>query len=159
MYRKKTLADIRIGLRNRLFHHFARHCFPSFIRVYFHRLRGVKIGKNVLIGLDVHIDDDGPERVIIEDDVFLTTGCILLTHQRDLSKYKRGDWIGSMPFKIAGIHIKKGAHIGIGTIIMPGVTIGKGAVIGAGSVVTKDIPDYCVAVGVPAKVIREFKDE
>jgi len=39
---------------------------------------------------------------------------------------------------------------------MPGVTIGKGAVIGAGSVVTKDIPDYCVAVGVPAKVIREF---
>ena len=65
MYRKKTLADIRIGLRNRLFHHFARHCFPSFIRVYFHRLRGVKIGKNVLIGLDVHIDDDGPERVII----------------------------------------------------------------------------------------------
>ena len=156
MNRKRTFKSIFKGLINRLLHHFARHCLPSFIRVFLHRLRGVKIGKNVIIGLDVHIDDDGPERVIIEDDVFLTTGCILLTHQRDLSKYKRGDWIGSMPFKIAGINIKKGAHIGIGAIIMPGVTIGKGAVIGAGSVVTKDIPDYCVAVGVPAKVIREF---
>jgi acetyltransferase-like isoleucine patch superfamily enzyme len=39
---------------------------------------------------------------------------------------------------------------------MPGVTIGKGAVIGAGSVVTRDIPDYCVAVGSPAKVIKNF---
>jgi acetyltransferase-like isoleucine patch superfamily enzyme len=53
--------------------------------------------------------------------------------------------------------IKDGAHIGIGAIIMPGVTIGEGAIIGAGSVVTHDIPPYCVAVGTPAKVIREFK--
>ena len=158
MSRKRTFKSIFKGLINRLLHHFARHCFPSFIRVYLHRLRGVKIGKNVLIGLDVHIDDDGPERVVIENNVFITAGCMLLTHQRDLSKYKRGDWIGSMPFKIAGIHIKEGAHIGIGSIIMPGVTIGKGAVIGAGSVVTKDIPDYCVAVGVPAKVIRELRE-
>ena len=44
-------------------------------------------------------------------------------------------------------------------IILPGVTIGKGAVIGAGSVVTKDIPPYCVAVGVPAKVIKTFTEE
>ena len=60
------------------------------------------------------------------------------------------------PFKEGKVIIKDGAHIGIGSIIMPGVTIGKGAVIGAGAVVTKDIPDYCLAVGVPAKVIKEF---
>jgi len=158
MNRKRNLKSILKGLKNRLLHHFARHCFPSFIRVAFHRMRGVKIGKNVLIGLDVHIDDDGPERVIIENNVFITTGCMLLTHQRDLSKYSKGAWIGDMPFEIEGIHIKEGAHIGIGSIIMPGVTIGKGAIIGAGSVVTKDIPDYCLALGVPAKVIREFKE-
>ncbi len=38
-------------------------------------------------------------------------------------------------------------------VVLPGVTIGKGAVVGAGGVVTEDIPDYSIAVGVPAKVI------
>lgn len=63
------------------------------------------------------------------------------------------------PLKYAPIVIKDGAHIGIGSIIMPGVTIGKGAVIGAGAVVTKDVPDYCVAVGVPARVVKTLGDE
>lgn len=154
MTKKKNLKQVIVGLKNRLLHHFARHLVPSYIRVKIHRLRGVSIGKNVLIGLDVNIDDDGPHRVRIEDNVFLTTGCMLLTHQRDLSGYRRGDWVGEMPFIVDDIHIKEGAHIGIGAIIMPGVTIGKGSIIGAGSVVTKNIPDYSIAVGVPAKVIK-----
>jgi phosphonate metabolism protein (transferase hexapeptide repeat family) len=49
--------------------------------------------------------------------------------------------------------------IGHGAVIMPGVTIGIGAVIGSGAVVTKDVPDYGVAVGVPAKVIKYRFDE
>ena len=49
--------------------------------------------------------------------------------------------------------------IGGGAIILPGVTIGKGTVIGAGSVVTKDIPDNCVAVGNPCRVIRQINEE
>ncbi len=44
--------------------------------------------------------------------------------------------------------------LGHGAIIMPGVRIGHGAVVGAGAVVTKDVPDYCIAVGVPARVLR-----
>jgi acetyltransferase-like isoleucine patch superfamily enzyme len=64
-----------------------------------------------------------------------------------------------MPFLIGNIHIKQGAHIGIGSIILPGVTIGQGSIIGAGSVVTKNIPDNCLAVGVPAKVIKEFGND
>lgn len=145
------------GLWVRFLHHLARHCFPSALRVFFHRLRGVSIGKNVLIGLDVAIDDDGPQRVKIEDNVFITAGCMLLTHQRDLRKYRKNTWVGDQPFIQADIRIREGAHIGIGSIIMPGVTIGRGAVIGAGSVVTKDVPDYCLALGVPAKVIKEFE--
>ena len=47
--------------------------------------------------------------------------------------------------------------IGRESIIMPGVTIGQGAIIGSGSVVTKDIPDWTIAVGSPAKVIKELK--
>lgn len=57
--------------------------------------------------------------------------------------------------------IKADTWIGFGAQIMPGVTIGKHCVIGAGSVVTKDIPDYCVVGGIPAKIIKRysFKDK
>ena len=51
-------------------------------------------------------------------------------------------------------HIKKGAWIGAGVSILPGVTVGKYAIVGAGAIVTKDVPDYSVAVGVPAKVVK-----
>ena len=52
------------------------------------------------------------------------------------------------------VTIKDNAWIGGGAIILPGVTIGEGTTIGAGSVVTRDIPDRCVAVGNPCRVIR-----
>ena len=52
--------------------------------------------------------------------------------------------------------IKDGTWLGFGVQIMSGVTIGKQSVIAAGSIVTKDIPDYCVAVGNPARVIKKY---
>lgn len=52
--------------------------------------------------------------------------------------------------------IKDHAYIGINAVIVGNVTIGKGSVIGANSVVTKNIPDYCVAVGSPAQVIKQY---
>jgi acetyltransferase-like isoleucine patch superfamily enzyme len=55
--------------------------------------------------------------------------------------------------------IKDGCYIGINSVIVGNVTIGTHAVIGANSVVTKDIPDYSVAVGIPAKVIKQFNLE
>ncbi|ARV62958.1 transferase [Nostocales cyanobacterium HT-58-2] len=56
-----------------------------------------------------------------------------------------------------GIEIQDNCWIGSGVSVLDGVTIGQGSVIGAGSVVTKDIPPYSVAVGVPAKVIKSSK--
>ena len=52
------------------------------------------------------------------------------------------------------VTIRKNAWIGMNVTIGPGVTIGRYAVVAAGAVVTKDIPDYAVAGGVPAKVLR-----
>ena len=52
--------------------------------------------------------------------------------------------------------IGDGSWIGHGAVILPGVTIGKHVVVGANAVVTKDLPDYCVAVGSPARIIRRY---
>jgi acetyltransferase-like isoleucine patch superfamily enzyme len=54
-----------------------------------------------------------------------------------------------------GVTIGNDCWIGGNTVILPGVTIGKGSTIGAGSVVTRDTPEFSVAVGVPAKVIKK----
>ena len=56
------------------------------------------------------------------------------------------------------VSIGEGSYIGINVVIVGNVKIGKHCVIGANSVVTKDIPDYCVAVGSPAKVIKSIKN-
>ncbi len=65
---------------------------------------------------------------------------------RDLEKYKGVQRFGA-------IHIGEHTFVGYGVKILPGVTIGKRCVIGAGAVVSKSIPDYSVAAGVPARVI------
>ena len=117
------------------------------------------IGKGSKISRTVIVDDSRPDLITIGQNVWVTAGCQLLCHQRDLSYYEKGKPVMDCPLKYAPILIKDGAHIGIGSIIMPGVTIGKGAVIGAGAVVTKDVPDYSLAVGVPAKVIKQLGED
>lgn len=52
------------------------------------------------------------------------------------------------------VTIKNDVWIGANSVIMPGLTIGNGAIIGAGAVVTKDVPDYAIVAGVPAKIIK-----
>jgi UDP-2-acetamido-3-amino-2,3-dideoxy-glucuronate N-acetyltransferase len=64
-------------------------------------------------------------------------------------------YMGTTGNKFRGPTIKSGARIGANSTILPGVTVGKGAVIGAGAVVTGDIPEYKVALGVPAKVVKD----
>jgi len=59
------------------------------------------------------------------------------------------------PVRFAEVRIEDDADLGAGCIVLPGVTIGRGAQIGAGAVVTTDIPAYTVAVGTPARVIRD----
>ena len=132
----------------------ARITFPAQVTTLLHRMRGMHIGKGTKISRTVIVDDSRPDLITIGKNVWVTAGCQLLCHQRDLSYYEKNKPVMECPLKYAPIVIKDGAHIGIGSIIMPGVTIGKGAVIGAGAVVTKDIPDYCLAVGVPARVVK-----
>lgn len=151
---KRTIGSVLKGVWIRSLSIIARVSFPAQVTTTIHRMRGMHIGKGSKISRSVLIDDSRPDLITIGRNVWVTAGCQLLCHQRDLSFYERGKPVMDCPLKYAPITIKDGAHIGIGSIIMPGVTIGEGSVIGAGAVVTKDIPDYCVAIGVPAKVVR-----
>ena len=154
---KRTILGVIKGIGIRLITIIIPFTFPTHITTFLHRLRGVKIGKGSKISRTAQIDDSSPHLVTVGKNVWVTAGVIILCHQRNLEHYKKDLPVMDCPLKYSKVVIKDGAHIGIGAIIMPGVTIGKGVVIGAGAVVTKDIPDYCLAVGMPAKVIKEFK--
>lgn len=154
---RRSLREIFRGIINRILHILAYVTFPYQVTVLLHKLRGVKIGKKTHISRLVSFDDRNPELIEIGNGVAITTGVMILCHQRDFSNYKPEMYAMHCPFKSGKVVIKDGAHIGIGAIIMPGVIIGKGAVIGAGAVVTNNIPDYSVAIGIPAKVIKTFE--
>ena len=154
---KRTFKSILHGINTRICLGIARHLFPAQLRMPFYKATGMHIGKGTKIAATVDIDQSAPELITIGKNVWITRGVMLLCHQRNLNKYEVGKPVMDCELVYKPIVINDGAHIGIGAIIMPGVTIGKGAVIGAGSVVTRDIPDYCVAVGAPAKVIKTFE--
>lgn len=115
-------------------------------RIFFYRLVGYNIGKNVFIGMRCYLDDVKPELLTIEDDCIISYGVFFSIHG---AKQK----IGGTP-----IIIKKGAYIGMRSTIVSGkngVTIGENAIIGAASLVNKDIPAGVTAVGVPCRVLEK----
>jgi len=65
-----------------------------------------------------------------------------------------GGFVNKSIRNIQKVNIKNDVWIGANCVILPGITIGNGAIIGSGAVVTKDVPDYAVVAGVPAKVIK-----
>lgn len=102
---------------------------------------GVVVGDRVTIKSGVYLW----EGVRIEDDVFLGPQA---TFTNDAFPRSR------QPFQLGSITVRRGASIGAGAVILPGVTIGRHAMVGAGAVVTKDVPDYAVVTGNPARILR-----
>lgn len=115
-------------------------------------------GKNVEINDYVHIA--AGEKIIIGNDVLIASKVFISDINHGNYKGENPDSPLSTPnsrsLSTNPIHIKDNVWIGEGVCITSGVTIGSGSIIGALSVVTKDIPDYSIAVGSPAKVVKEF---
>ena len=121
------------------------------------RALGCKVGKRVHIGHQVRLDFDNAERITVEDDVLLANGVTLLCHRREMKDYCVGMKPKELPMKYDDIHLCKGCYIGLNVTILPGVTIGEGAVIGSCALVTKDVPAWTIATGVPARVVKEVQ--
>ncbi len=117
--------------------------------------RSVYIDYEVVVGNNCKIQNNAVlyHGVIVEDGVFIGPYACLINDKNpravneDLSLKSLSDW------QVSPILVKKGASIGANATILPGVTIGEWAMVGAGSVVTKDVPNYSLVVGNPAKVI------
>jgi acetyltransferase-like isoleucine patch superfamily enzyme len=95
------------------------------------------------------------ERISIEEDVMFAANVFV-------SDGTHGYSSGEVPYKyqgierIAPVRIRAGSWIGQNVVVMPGVSIGRQSLIGANSVVSSDVPDGCVAVGAPARVVRRW---
>ncbi len=89
--------------------------------------------------------------ITIEDDVFIGPHCVIATEYHPEQPEIRHSLL-TKP-----ILVKRNAWIGANVTIVAGVTIGENAIIGAGSVVTKDIPNNTIAIGSPAKIVREIE--
>ena len=124
------------------------------IRGQLFKMAGYEIGQQVYIGEDLIIIDelDDKGRVRIGNRVAIAERVTLvISSNANFSKIR--------PF-VKDVHghieIDDDAWLGTGSIILPNVRIGSGAVVGAGSVVTKDVPDFTVVWGVPAKPIKKI---
>lgn len=120
------------------------------------RSLGMVIGDNSVIYSPKHcvIDETRPWMIEIGSNVSITEGVTILTHGYDWSVFKGmyGDVLGS-----AG-HVKIGNNvfIGMNSTILKGVTIGNNVVIGANTLINKDVPDNCVVVGNPQRVVSDI---
>jgi acetyltransferase-like isoleucine patch superfamily enzyme len=118
------------------------------------RARGVEIGRNCNIGQHVQIDLIHPEMVKIEDNVTIGTNTMIFAHSvASANSFLKRIGYGR---KVEPVIIKTGAVIYPGCILTAGITIGVNSMIAVGSVVTDTVPDYCIAVGNPARVVKKI---
>jgi len=120
--------------------------------VIYYRFLGVSIGNNVFISHHATIDTTYPCSIIIEDNVYITSGAKIIAHDHSVYRhipFTEDDGTGK-------VILKKNVFIGSGAIVLRNVIIGENSIVAAGAVVTKDMPANCIIAGNPAKVIKYF---
>jgi len=140
-------------LRRYLLKGIAQQCGQDIIvkhNCYIGSGHGLVVGDRTQLGQNARID----QAVRLGNDVVMGPDVVIMTNAHrfdavDVPINQQGN------FPLAPVTIGNDVWLGTRVVVLPGVTIGDGAVIGAGSIVTKDIPPLSVAVGNPAKVLRQ----
>ena len=123
----------------------------QFIRFKYYKLQGYSnIEKGVILESGLNLDKVYPSGIIIKKNTLVASRVTILCHEH----VKRDKNNRDLPW-VTNTKIGENCFIGINAMILPGVEIGNNVIIGASSVVAHDIPDGCVAVGNPARVIKK----
>lgn len=126
---------------------FIRRILIFFIYFFRTKVYGMHIHPTALISLKAQLDKTNPKGIYIGKKTVITGGVIILTHNYVMGN---GTFVDTK--------IGDNVFIGANSIIMPGITIGNNIIIGAGSIVTKDVEDFSIVAGNPAKLIRKDKN-
>lgn len=153
--------SVKLGENVRIFH-------PNLVNMY-----GCVIGDETQIGPFVEIQGDVTigrrckiqshaficEGITIEDGVFVGHGVMFVNDLYPRAITPDGELKRPSDWTLSPTRIGEGTGIGSNATILGGVTIGKFAMIGAGAVVTKDVPDYAIVAGVPARIIGDVREK
>jgi len=154
-------GDVKLGPGVRIFQ-------PDLVNLY-----GCSVGAETRIGAFVEIQKNASvgarckisshtfvcEGVVIEDECFIGHGVMFTNDIYPHAVNEAGLLQTEADWKVVETTVKRRASIGSNATIIAGVTIGEGALIGAGAVVTKDVPDFAVVAGVPARVIGDARQK
>jgi acetyltransferase-like isoleucine patch superfamily enzyme len=120
---------------------------------------GTVIGRGSALGTDTRVGDRVRVQTnawvtswtVVEDDVFVGPG-VLTTNDSTMARH-------APDYPVVGCTLRRACRIGGAAVLVPGVEVGEEAFVAAGAVVTKDVPARGVAMGVPARVVREVPDD
>jgi UDP-2-acetamido-3-amino-2,3-dideoxy-glucuronate N-acetyltransferase len=152
--------DVQLGQNVKIFH-------PQLVNLY-----GCEIGDDTKVGSFVEIQKNATvgrhckisshsflcEGVVIEDEVFVGHGVMFTNDLYPQATNDDGSLQTEADWSVVKTLVKRRASIGSNVTILAGVTIGAKALVGAGAVVTKDVPDYAIVAGVPARVVGDVRD-
>lgn len=154
-------ADVVLGPGVRIFQ-------PDLVNLY-----GCSIGDETKIGAFVEIQKNATigarckisshtficEGVEIEDECFIGHGVMFTNDVYPSAVNRDGTLQTEVDWKVIKTKVRRRASIGSNATIIAGVTIGESALVGAGAVVTKDVPDFAIVAGVPARVIGDVRKQ
>jgi len=143
--------------KQKLLNQIARVTIHPGLRIWLYRQMGVNVGKDCVIEMYSHLDDQFPELIFFDDYSGPSRYVIIVCHDDVAARADSGN-VTKHGF-VAPVRMESYTGVGVGSILLPGVTIREGAFVGAGAVVTKDVPSYCLAVGVPARVVKDLRAE